>query len=105
MRFSQAECGSKMVFWQGFPYGVAYCFLFKETTGGCCSLPSVYAPALGEDALWNWGKENDAPIGVFDSGLGGVNVLAALLRLLPAENYIFLAILPTIHMAINPWPR
>lgn len=35
------------------------------------------------------GKENDAPIGVFDSGLGGVNVLAALLRLLPAENYIF----------------
>ena len=29
------------------------------------------------------------PIGVFDSGLGGINVLAALKRILPNENYIF----------------
>lgn len=35
-------------------------------------------------------KENDAPIGLFDSGLGGINVLVALLRVLPGENYIFL---------------
>jgi glutamate racemase len=32
---------------------------------------------------------NTNPIGVFDSGLGGVNVLAALRRNLPNENYIF----------------
>lgn len=30
-----------------------------------------------------------APIGVFDSGLGGVSVLREALRLLPSENYIY----------------
>ena len=33
---------------------------------------------------------NDQPVGVFDSGFGGVSVLAAAARLLPAENFIFL---------------
>lgn len=32
---------------------------------------------------------SDAPIGVFDSGLGGVNVLAELIRLMPEECYIY----------------
>lgn len=32
---------------------------------------------------------SNAPIGVFDSGLGGVSVLKEALRLLPTENYIY----------------
>lgn len=34
---------------------------------------------------------NDKPIGVFDSGVGGLSVLRELKRLLPNENFIFLA--------------
>lgn len=30
-----------------------------------------------------------APIGVFDSGAGGISVLRALQRELPAENFVF----------------
>ncbi|MDD3214468.1 MAG: glutamate racemase, partial [Eubacteriales bacterium] len=33
---------------------------------------------------------DERPIGVFDSGFGGVHVLASAVRLLPTENYIFL---------------
>ncbi len=33
----------------------------------------------------------DAPIGVFDSGFGGISTLAELLRLLPAEKFIYYA--------------
>jgi glutamate racemase len=32
----------------------------------------------------------DAPIGVFDSGIGGLTVLAALLRALPHEHFLYL---------------
>ena len=32
-----------------------------------------------------------APIGVFDSGVGGLSVLRQLLRLLPHENIVYLA--------------
>ena len=32
---------------------------------------------------------NNAPIGVFDSGVGGISVLKQLVKLLPNENYIF----------------
>ncbi|MDN5873834.1 MAG: aspartate/glutamate racemase family protein, partial [Sinobacteraceae bacterium] len=35
--------------------------------------------------------EADAPIGVFDSGLGGVSVLRELRLALPHENFIYLA--------------
>lgn len=31
----------------------------------------------------------DAPIGVFDSGLGGISVLTEIYRLMPNENYIY----------------
>jgi len=36
-------------------------------------------------------KENTRPIGVFDSGVGGLSVLIELRRLLPNENFVFLA--------------
>ena len=36
-------------------------------------------------------KKNKRPIGVFDSGVGGLSVLIELQRLLPNENFIFLA--------------
>ncbi|MDD6038714.1 MAG: glutamate racemase [bacterium] len=31
----------------------------------------------------------DAPIGVFDSGVGGISILKELIRILPNENYIY----------------
>ncbi|HYU65040.1 MAG TPA: glutamate racemase, partial [Candidatus Paceibacterota bacterium] len=34
---------------------------------------------------------NKQPIGVFDSGVGGLSILRELHRLLPGEDYIFLA--------------
>ncbi len=33
---------------------------------------------------------NDAPIGVFDSGMGGLTVMAALMKRLPAERFVYL---------------
>jgi len=37
-------------------------------------------------------KNNDmVPIGVFDSGVGGLSVLKELVKLMPGENYIFVA--------------
>ena len=33
---------------------------------------------------------DDRPIGMFDSGFGGVSVLAETVRLLPAERFLFL---------------
>ena len=35
-------------------------------------------------------KMNNSPIGVFDSGLGGLNVLKELMKELPNEKYIYL---------------
>ena len=34
--------------------------------------------------------KNASPIGVFDSGVGGLSVLAELVRQMPNENYIYL---------------
>ena len=34
---------------------------------------------------------NDSPIGVFDSGLGGVYILKKLVKKLPCENIIYVA--------------
>ena len=36
-------------------------------------------------------KHSDAPIGVFDSGIGGLSVVAELQLLLPHESIIYLA--------------
>ena len=35
-------------------------------------------------------KDNTLPIGVFDSGMGGLTVLAALKRALPQEDFLYL---------------
>ena len=34
---------------------------------------------------------NDRPIGIFDSGIGGLNVLSECRKLMPNENYVYLA--------------
>ena len=34
--------------------------------------------------------QRDLPIGIFDSGVGGLSVLKHLKKLLPAENFIYL---------------
>ena len=43
--------------------------------------------------MTDWLEKNDnsleAPIGVFDSGMGGISVLKALVHELPAENFIY----------------
>ena len=42
----------------------------------------------------------EAPIGVFDSGAGGLTILSALRQELPYENYIYFVIqriAPTVH--------
>lgn len=43
-----------------------------------------------------------APIGVFDSGVGGLSVLAELRRTLPAENFVYLA--DTAHVPYGARP-
>ena len=35
-------------------------------------------------------KRKEQPIGVFDSGVGGISVLQELLKVMPGENYIYL---------------
>lgn len=42
-------------------------------------------------------------IGIFDSGLGGITVLAEALRRLPAEDYIYMA--DTLHVPYGPKPQ
>lgn len=37
----------------------------------------------------------DAPIGVFDSGVGGISVLRKMISLMPNENYIYYGDSPT----------
>ena len=34
-------------------------------------------------------NKKDAPIGVFDSGMGGISVLRELVKIMPNEDYIF----------------
>ncbi len=36
------------------------------------------------------GGRNNLPVGVFDSGLGGISVLAQLMEIMPGEDYIYL---------------
>ena len=45
---------------------------------------------------------DNRPIGVFDSGLGGLTAVKALRRLLPGEDLIYLEILPGCPMADVP---
>ena len=34
-------------------------------------------------------EKNNLPIGVFDSGIGGVTVLKEIIKIMPDENYIY----------------
>lgn len=36
-----------------------------------------------------WENKKNAPIGVFDSGVGGISVLRELVKILPNEDYIY----------------
>ncbi len=38
---------------------------------------------------WNENVDSERPIGVFDSGVGGISVLRELVRIMPWENYIY----------------
>ena len=41
-------------------------------------------------------EENNAPIGFFDSGVGGLSVLKEVKKLLPNENYLYYG--DTVHV-------
>ena len=45
---------------------------------------------MNSSASDNSGKlKASGPIGIFDSGLGGISVLRETVRLLPEENYLY----------------
>lgn len=46
--------------------------------------------------------DRDAPVGVFDSGIGGLTVAREIMRNLPAEKIVYFGVLPEFHMAANP---
>ena len=46
---------------------------------------------------------DDRPIGIFDSGVGGLTGLKALRRLLPGEDFVFFA--DTGRMPYGPRPQ
>lgn len=48
--------------------------------------------------------DSNAPIGIFDSGIGGLTVAKAISDLLPSEQLIYLATQPICLMAINQKP-
>ena len=45
---------------------------------------------LRHNAVMNAATQNDLPIGVFDSGVGGLTVLKAIQEALPLENLVYL---------------
>ena len=45
---------------------------------------------------------NNAPIGVFDSGIGGLTVVKELIELMPGEEYIYFG--DTARMPYGPRP-
>ena len=47
----------------------------------------------------------EAPIGVFDSGVGGLTVLAALTRELPAEDFVYLGDTARLPYGTRARPR
>ena len=40
------------------------------------------------------------PIGLFDSGIGGISILEKLKQLLPNENFIYLAAVSYTHLTL-----
>ena len=49
--------------------------------------------------------EMQRPIGVFDSGVGGISVLRELVALMPNENFIFYGIQKMPHMEQKHWKK
>jgi len=45
-------------------------------------------------------KSNESPIGVFDSGIGGLTVLKELMAAMPAEDYVYMG--DTAHVPYGP---
>lgn len=45
--------------------------------------------SCGYNLVRRWMALNDRPVGVFDSGLGGISVLGEALRVLPKENFVY----------------
>lgn len=45
--------------------------------------------------------EMNAPIGVFDSGVGGLTVVKEIMRQLPAESLVYLGTRRECHMEVN----
>jgi glutamate racemase len=62
-------------------------------------MPSLY-PAL--PAPVGWTIVNDAPIGIFDSGVGGLTVARAVSQLLPRESVLYIG--DTAHSPYGPKP-
>jgi glutamate racemase len=46
---------------------------------------------LVKDSFFYFNKMNNSPIGIFDSGIGGLSILKEINRVLPNENTIYLA--------------
>jgi glutamate racemase len=49
-----------------------------------------------------WGVMNDAPIGIFDSGVGGLTVARAIRAQLPRESFVYIG--DTAHSPYGPKP-
>jgi hypothetical protein len=47
-------------------------------------------------------RENTAPVGVFDSGVGGLTVAREIMRQLPMENVVYLEIRQEFPMEASP---
>src|SRR5690606_1154665 len=52
-----------------------------------CALPGIRVAAVAAVGL----AMNEAPVGVFDSGVGGLSVLREIRQLLPAESLLYVA--------------
>ena len=45
---------------------------------------------------------NNKPIGVFDSGIGGLTVLKEIMKITPNENIVYITQIPIMcHMELN----
>ncbi|WP_290003782.1 hypothetical protein [Faucicola atlantae] len=62
----------------------------------CQTQPTLSSPNLWCQAKQPCTNPADAPIGVFDSGVGGLSVLAHIMQALPHERYVYLA--DTLHV-------
>ncbi len=72
--------------------------IIDQSVDGAIRPSSVLRPSsleaasnITDNAVVRAGKGADAPIGVFDSGVGGLTVVGALLRRSPSERVLYLA--------------